>query len=80
MTQLGRRPIQKCWKWVKLLAVEVRLRKDMEDQGMNHDSNTGSRPMTQVGRRWVQKVQRWAKLLGVEVRLLGRDGELRDEL
>ena len=37
MTQLGWRPIRKCWKWVEPSEVEVRLWKDMGNQGANHD-------------------------------------------
>ena len=37
MTQVGWRLIQKVWKWASPLEVEVRLQKDMESQGMNHD-------------------------------------------
>ena len=39
MTQLGQRSIQKHWKWIKLLEVEARLWRDMEDWGTNHDND-----------------------------------------
>ena len=38
-TQLGRRSIQKHWKWVEPSEVEVRIQRDMEDRGTNHDSS-----------------------------------------
>ena len=37
-TQVGWRSIRKVWKWAEPLEVEVRLQKDMESWGMNHDS------------------------------------------
>ena len=38
MTQWGRRLIRKHQKWVKPSEVEVRVQRDMEDRGANHDS------------------------------------------
>ena len=37
LTQVGRRLIQKVWKQAEPSEAEVRLWKDMESQGMNHD-------------------------------------------
>ena len=39
-TQLGWRPIRKHRKWIEPSEVEARLQRDMEDWGMNHDSET----------------------------------------
>ena len=39
MTQVGQRLIQKVQKWVEPMEVEVRLQKDMESRGTNHDTS-----------------------------------------
>ena len=38
MTQVGWRLMRKVRKWAEPSEVEVRLQKDMESRGMNHDS------------------------------------------
>ena len=55
MTQWGRRSIQKHRKWVEPLEVDVRVWRDMEDQGTNHD-------------RWSPKVRYVRPESGIEVR------------
>ena len=54
MTQWGRRSIQKHWKWVRLSEVGVRVWRDMEDQGINHDITPLSKVQHPDARCWLR--------------------------
>ena len=54
MTQLGRRLIRTRRRWAELSEVEARLRRDMEDQGTNHDITPPSKVQRPDARCWIR--------------------------
>ena len=54
MTQWGRRSIQKRQKWVGPSEVGARVRRDMEDQGINHDITPPSKVQRPDAQCWLR--------------------------
>ena len=70
-TQLGRRLIRKRQRWVEPLEVEVRLQRDMEDRGMNHDITPPSKVQHPDARCWLRVRSLWVGVVEFGDELLG---------
>ena len=73
MTQLGQRLIRTRWRWAEPLEVEARLRvwRDMEDQGTNHDITPPSKVRHPDAQCWLRVRSLWVGAVEFGNELLG---------